>query len=160
MDEETALLWRTPPSWDSQMPLSSESSSCCSFFPSMEPQFWETWAWFPWFRSALDSTPPCTFSSATCPLWISVTPRPSRQNASKYCKWRQRHFLPGMCCAILPVLHIWGNRSFCWQWWPMTTLWPSVTHHSTWSPCPEISAWSWSLVAISVLLYVLWFTCI
>ena len=76
---KTALLCQTSSSLDSQMPLSSESSSSCCFFPPMELQFGETWAWLLSFRSALDSTLPCTFSSATCPLWISVTLLPSRR---------------------------------------------------------------------------------
>ena len=58
---KTALLWQTSSSLDSQMPLSSDSSFSCCFFPSMESQFGETWAWLPWFRSALDSTPPMYF---------------------------------------------------------------------------------------------------
>ena len=30
-----------------------------------------------------------------------------------------------------------------------------VAHRSTWSPCPRISAWSWCLVATSMVLYAL-----
>ena len=97
------------------------------------------------------STPPCTSSFLTCPLWTSVSPPPPSQRCMEHPDTEQSYYLwslyhPGVyvcvcvcvCVCFVCHLQVWMTSS-CQQW-PMTTLWTSAT------PCTRWSSWTPSSV--------------
>ena len=138
--KEIRVLEPCSPSWASQnIPTSRFPCSWLSS-PSMQSLWWGTWAWSPSSGSVPNSTSPCTFLSVTCPLLISAIPPQLHPNSWRIWLWKTEPSLSqdASCNSSWLVCLQWERHS-CWQWCPMTNLWPFVSLYSTQWSCPQSS---------------------